>query len=150
MTDRTRVRTGLVTAFMFLAVAASNSVNATEPEKVDYMLGCQGCHLDNGQGFPEHGVPSLAGYVGNFLRVPGGREFLVQVPGTAQSGLSDARLAAMLNWMLLAFSPNETPADFAPYSAAEVGRLRAHPLVTVKATRTELVQRIDDLSRTTH
>jgi hypothetical protein len=122
-----------------------SSAGATEPVRADYMLACQGCHLDDGRGFPARGVPKLTGYLGNFLKVPGGREFLVQVPGSAQSDLPDARLAALLNWMLRTFSPQQLPADFVDYSAAEIGRLRTHPLVKVAATRAELVRRIDKI-----
>ncbi len=120
---------------------------ATEAVRADYMLGCQGCHLDDGRGYPLRGVPKMTGYVGNFLKVPGGREYLVQVPGSAQSSLSDEHLATLLNWILSTFSRDELPADFLPYSAAEVGRLRAHPLVKVTATREDLVRRIDQLPR---
>jgi cytochrome c553 len=116
-----------------------------EQVRADYMLACQGCHLDDGRGFPARGVPKLTGYLGNFLKVPGGREFLVQVPGAAQSDLSDARLAALLNWMVRNFSPQQVPDDFVAYGAAEVGRLRAHPLVAVAATRADLVRRIEQL-----
>jgi cytochrome c553 len=129
-------------ALLLGCLVVARSGNATEATQADYMLGCQGCHLADGRGFPAHGVPKLTGYMGNFLKVYGGREFLVQVPGSAQSNLSDARLAALLNWMLLTFSPNELPADFAPYSAAEVARLRTRPLVSVTDTRAGLVRQI--------
>ncbi len=135
-----------VAALLIGCFAVPCSTKATETAQTDYMLSCQGCHLGDGQGFPDHGVPMLTGYVGNFLKVAGGREFLVQVPGSAQSNLSDARLAALLNWMLRSFSPNEVPADFAPYTAAEVGRLRARPLVAVRATRADLVRRIGEVA----
>ena len=58
---------------------------ATEPAQVDYMLNCQGCHLPDGSGFPARQVPDLRNRMGSFLSVPGGREYLVQVPGTAQT-----------------------------------------------------------------
>jgi cytochrome c553 len=58
---------------------------ATPSVQAAYMLGCQGCHLEDGRGFPQRGVPALNEFVGNFLKVPGGREYLVQVPGAAQS-----------------------------------------------------------------
>jgi hypothetical protein len=111
-----------------------------------YMLACQGCHLEDGRGFPQRGVPSLNGFVGNFLKVPGGREFLVQVPGAAQSELSDERLAEVLNWMLRKFSPAQLPAEFVPYTAAEVGRLRTAPLAEVAPVRARLLQRLDSVT----
>ena len=130
----------LVLALLLCACAASP---ATEKVVTDYMLNCMGCHLDDGRGYTLRGVPVLTGYMGNFLTVPGGRAFLVQVPGSAQSDLSDAELATLLNWMLHAFSPGQLPADFVAYSASEVGQLRHHPLVDVAGTRAALVRLIE-------
>jgi hypothetical protein len=129
------------TAALLLLLAASSSW-ATEPAEADYMLNCQGCHLPDGSGFPARQVPDLRDQMGRFLSVPGGREFLVQVPGSAQSGLSDADLARVLNWMLLRFSTAQIPADFQPFSAAEVGPLRRQPLARVNEVRSELLERI--------
>ena len=67
----------------------------------------------------------------------------MRVPGVAQSALGDADLAGVLNWVLLEFSPDELPADFAPYTADEVGRLRQQPLVDVERERAALVRRIE-------
>jgi hypothetical protein len=77
-------------------------------------------------------VPALAGSVARRLRAPGGREYLVRVPGVAQSPLGDAELAAVLNWMLRRFDPDHLPSDFVPYRADEVGELRKHPLTDVE------------------
>ena len=121
----------------------ANAAGATEKVVTDYMLNCMGCHLDDGRGYVLRGVPTLTGYMGNFLTVPGGREFLVQVPGSAQSDLSDAELATLLNWMLHSFSAQQIPADFVPYGAAEVAHLRHRPLVDVAGTRASLVRLIN-------
>ena len=110
--------------------------------RVDYMVECQGCHLADGSGSPR-GVPALGDFVARFLTVEGGRAFLVQVPGSATSSLSDARLAAVLNWMLLEFGPREIAEAAAPYSEAEVSRLRADPLTDVEGARAALVARIE-------
>jgi mono/diheme cytochrome c family protein len=127
-------------ALTFLLLAAP--VWATEPAEADYMLNCQGCHLPEGQGFPDRQVPDLRHQMARFLNVPGGREFLVQVPGSAQTALNDADLARLLNWMLLRFSAAQMPADFQPYTAAEVGPLRKQPLARVSEVRSELLERI--------
>ena len=100
-----------------------------------------GCHLEDGSGAPGR-VPSLVGQMGRFLRVPGGRAYLVQVPGAAQSTLDDAALAALLNWMLRTFSPAELGADFAPYAADEVARYRAVRPTDVSKLRAELLERL--------
>ena len=128
-------------AVLLLLLAASSGW-ATEPAEADYMLNCQGCHLPDGSGFPARQVPDLRNQMGRFLSVPGGREFLVQVPGSAQTALNDADLARLLNWMLLRFSAAQLPADFQPYTAAEIGALRKQPLAQVSEVRSELLERI--------
>ena len=128
-------------AVLLLLLAASSGW-ATEPAEADYMLNCQGCHLPDGSGFPARQVPDLRNQMGRFLSVPGGREFLVQVPGSAQTALNDADLAHLLNWMLLRFSAAQLPANFQPYTAAEVGALRKQPLARVSEVRSELLERI--------
>ena len=87
-------------------------------------------------------VPALRDSVARFLAVPGGRDYLARVPGVAQAPLDDAALAAVLNWMLDHFDAAHVPAGFAPYTATEVGPLRAHPLVDVEGTRKQLLDRI--------
>ena len=57
-----------------------------------------------------------------FLWVPGGREYLIRVPGVATSPLSDADLAEVMNWMLWRFDKEHLPANFRPFTAAEIGR----------------------------
>jgi len=106
------------------------------------MLECQGCHLADGSGSP-NGVPALADFVARFLTVDGGREFLVQVPGSAQSSLGDAELAAVLNWMLREFGPREIAERAPPYTASEVALLRASPLTDVDGARRALVANIE-------
>jgi len=106
---------------------------------VDYALNCQGCHLDDGAGTPGS-VPALAGSVGRFMRVQGGREYLVQVPGVATSPLDDAALAAVLNWMLERFGPPQLPEKYEAYTAAEVGTLRQKPLTNVDRVRADLLR----------
>ena len=107
------------------------------------MLNCQGCHLPDGSGSPGN-VPKLNDFVGYFLHVPGGREFIAQVPGVANAPISNEELAGVMNWMLLNFSAEELPTPFQPYSADEIGELRKAPLVEVDHRRGELLTRIQD------
>jgi mono/diheme cytochrome c family protein len=109
---------------------------------VEYALNCQGCHRADGAGTPGS-VPPLAGSVARFLTVPGGREYLVQVPGVAQAPLDDATLAAVVNWMLERFDKAHLPPDFVPYGAEEIGRLRAKPLTDVEGVRRRLLEAIE-------
>jgi mono/diheme cytochrome c family protein len=117
------------------------AAQGTSGPALDYAVTCQGCHRADGAGTPGT-VPALAGSVGKFLRVPGGREFLVRVPGVAQAPLDDAALAAVINWMLARFGGDDVPGAFAPYAAEEVGRLRQRPLTDVERERRELIEAI--------
>lgn len=117
----------------------SNVAGAAE----DYERQCRGCHRADGYGAPG-ATPPLTGAMGLFLRAPGGREYLVRVPGVANAPLDDARLAAVLNWTLQRYSPREIPPDFRPYTAAETARLRAEPLYEVRAERARLIEALID------
>ncbi len=115
-----------------------------EPRRAwaDWARDCQGCHRVDGGGSTRT-APPIAGEVAKYLQVAGGREYLGRIPGIASSPLSDARLAELVNWMLFRFDRQHVPASFRPYTAAEIGRLRAHPLRLQAATvRRELQRRI--------
>lgn len=104
------------------ALAASNS-------RVDWMINCQGCHGATADGFGTQ-VPSMRETVSKFLTVRGGREYLVQVPGSANAAIDSKKLAALLNWMLRTFDPDHLPKDFKPYTEAEVSELRKTSLTS--------------------
>lgn len=86
------------------------------------MLHCQGCHGAEGE-VAVPGMPALRGFVGSYLRLPDGRARLVRVPGVANAGLSDARLARLLNWMLTTLDAGP-PERFEAFTGAEVRALR--------------------------
>jgi hypothetical protein len=136
---------GRTVCFAFLIAAAPHAIGDgpvdAERARLNYMLNCQGCHLPDGSGV-EDAVPRMNGFVGNFLHVPGGREFLVRVPGSANAALDDASLAELLNWILVTMSPGELPPSWVPYSAGEVAELRSAPLREVEKVRAGLVRSI--------
>ncbi len=105
--------------------------------RVNYMTNCQGCHTPNGDGVAGK-VPPMRGVLAGFLTVPGGREFLVRVPGVANSTLGDADLAALMNWLVPTMGPT-VPAEFKPFSAAEIGMLRQRRLQDVNSVRAALI-----------
>jgi hypothetical protein len=110
--------------------------------RADFAFRCKGCHGFAGEGTPGH-VPRLDGFVGFFTRVEGGRDYLMRVPGVARAKLDDARLAAVLNWMLEVYGGDAVAADFAPYTGAEVGAARRQPLTNERAaTRARLIQEL--------
>jgi len=130
---------------MFAALSAVlGSAWAAKPvhanPRHDYMLQCQGCHMADGSG-SLGSVPDLRGRLGLFLEVEGGREFLIRVPGSAQSPLSNSELAKVLNWMVREFGPSQVSARFAPFTAREIGRHR-RPLSEIEPLRQILMERI--------
>lgn len=137
MAARSRpARRGLAVALLASALAAQGAradAPALEGGRSLYVLRCQGCHGPEGAGLAG-GVPDLRGALTPFTRSAAGRAYLVRVPGVAQSPLSDAELATVLNW-LVAGMGGGADARFEPYQAAELGALRARPLLDVAAAR---------------
>jgi hypothetical protein len=87
----------------------------------------------------------MRGKIGHYLRLPEGRAYLVQVPGTSQSSMNDRDTAPLLNWMVGTLSGKEVPAEFSPYTRDEVTRLRGHPLDDVSAARTQVITRLQKM-----
>ena len=135
----------LFKGFLLLALLCITTTTGANEilARQNYILNCQGCHLPDGSG-SEGNVPKMNDFVGYFLHVPGGREFIVQVPGAAGAPISDQELADVMNWMLLNFSKNELPDPYVPYSAEEIGKLRKEPLIDMHHRREELIARIRD------
>ena len=92
-------------------------------DRLEYRLHCSGCHGVDGRGLPANGIPDLND-AGRWVGTAAGRQYLVQVPGIAASGIDDALAARLLNWSLKTYSSERLPADFQPYTAAEVARDR--------------------------
>lgn len=113
-------------------------VQAYEP-RVNYQLQCMGCHHADGSGEPGR-VPSVRRTVVSFAMLPEGRDYLMRVPGVAQSPLTDWQTAALLNWMARNLSDLPLPADFVDFDSTEVARRRHQPLPAVAATRARLIQ----------
>jgi len=125
-----------------LLVLLASAGRAAAGPALDYQLNCQGCHLSDGAGTPGS-VPGLAGSVARFLAVPGGREYLVRVPGVAQAPLDDAATAGVLNYILEHFDHAHVPTGFVPYTATEIGDLRKRPLTDVEKVRRGLIAALE-------
>ena len=98
----------------------------TRPQS-NYLLGCGGCHGENGISNSKL-VPDLHDQVGFYLNIPEGREYLVRLPNVAFSIMSDQELTDVLNFMVFRIGGASVPAHTAPYTVAEVARLRKQPL----------------------
>jgi len=106
-----------------------------------YMLHCSGCHGRDGAGSKVGRVPPFAGVVGHFAGAPEGRRYLVLVPGVANSGLSDADAARVLNHVVREWGEG---APRPAYSAGEVAAIRRSRVDDIVALRVRI---IDDLAR---
>jgi hypothetical protein len=138
--DRVRLACLLLTALLAGPGAGADA-------RFDYLLYCGGCHLENGAGSPPE-VPDLRRDLDRIVLIPGGRAYLAQVPGASQAPLSDARLAAVLNWIIRTYYPGV--ADFLPYSAEEIAGTRGTTLLDPMRRRAELLAGSDAPSHRSH
>ena len=118
-------------AIVALVVAASAA--AGSPQQ-DYITHCMGCHGPDGVGVTGK-VPPLRESLPAFARTSEGRAFLLSVPGASNSSLSDAQLAAVVNWLLVRFAGPDVAADRHVFTENEVASLRRPPLSKVKEAR---------------
>lgn len=134
------MRLGCVPVLAALAAAAIAASAWASPQQ-DYILYCMGCHGDQAQGVPGK-VPPLAGSLALFMRSAAGRDYLLRVPGAANSALTDAQLTAVLNWLAESFPPagGATTPRPEPFTVTEVVRVRRSPLANVQETRREVVR----------
>jgi mono/diheme cytochrome c family protein len=111
-----------------------------------YVLFCAGCHGFEGEGGGGGGgqprIPPLKPDAGVFLRDRIGRAYLVNVGGVSSAGMTDAETATVLNYVLTEFASKSLPADFKPYTEAEVASLR-RTLPDPVTTRKEIRKRLE-------
>lgn len=136
------IATVLFFSMLLITYGASGESLVGRRAQFNYQVFCRGCHLPDASGV-EGKVPRIKGYIGNFLKVQGGREFLVRVPGAANAAMDDEQLAELMNWIIVKFAGASLPENYQPYSADEVGRLRRQPLNDVITVRAKLVKKID-------
>ena len=65
-----RVRTLLLGGLTALGIVGTAQAGGGVAPRLLYTMHCSGCHLPDGTGAPEKGIPSMRGTVGNFLRLP--------------------------------------------------------------------------------
>lgn len=118
-------------AFLFFLLSSG----AYADPKSHYLIHCMGCHLQDGAGLPPE-VPAFDSTLGVLAATAAGREYLIRVPGASQAPIDDASLAAVLNWIILEYSPQS---GFVPFEIDEVRRHRDQPLVNPTLLRDSLV-----------
>lgn len=111
----------------------------------NYIHFCAGCHQFDGAGSAENGIPDMRGRIGKFLYLPQGRTFLIQVPGVANSPLTDTEVAEVLDWLIKTFSPAAVPENAPAFTEEEVARLRAQRPSDVSRLRADVVEQLRQL-----
>ena len=129
-----------VVCLAFAASALAGKAPCYGPRaQTDYLLQCAACHQPDGSGSPGT-IPSLHNYLGTFARDPRARFFPSSVSAAANSTLSNAELADVINWIICTMDADQIRDGFNPYTAKEVGRFRKSPLVDALKKRDELLK----------
>lgn len=123
---------------LLMALACSSFARADPGE--DYVLHCMGCHGARAEGVSGK-VPALSKTLVPLMRSAAGRDYLLRVPGAANSTLSDARLAEVLNWVATRFGDGLTDGD-PRFTTTEISARRHYPLADVLATRERVVAQL--------
>lgn len=140
MTVASLIRCSLLLAGLSGLLAGEAAADAA---KKNYRLHCMGCHQLDGTGSPDNGIPSMRDEVGHFLRVPDGRAYLSQVPGTLNTPLNDAETAELLNWVMANIGRSSIPAGFKPYTAEDVRGYRASVPQDIPGMRVRLLEELE-------
>lgn len=128
------------------AAPAAQADAAPDGEAV-YAANCVACHQATGQGVPGAFPPLAGGHAAELASAEGGRDYLlhavlygvqgaIEVAGTSYDGLmpawqqlSDAQIAAVLNYVTTAWDNADVLADdAAPFTADEVAAARGEGL----------------------
>ncbi|MEM9388669.1 MAG: hypothetical protein AAGA68_26750 [Pseudomonadota bacterium] len=133
-------------AALVASAAFSTPAGAEHTAQANFLLHCAGCHRIDGRGF-EPEVPDLTRELADMLRVPGGREYLVQVPGASQAPVSDAELTALINLVVERFAPQAVARGEAVLTLEEVVRHRARKPLDIFAERARLLALIEQLGQ---
>lgn len=116
-------RRGMTLGVVCALTLGSALVRAEPPPAEAYQLHCSGCHRADGRGDARI-VPTLL-ELDRLIEAPGGREYVIRVPGVAQAPLPSRDLAALLNWILTELNESN---DFVRFDEIEVESFRREPL----------------------
>lgn len=146
---------GALLALPWLAASVSaqpdsvKGMSDSELARSDFIEHCGGCHGPDGRSAPA-ALPELRGRVGWLMCTPASRAYLLRLPNIAHSRISDnAELADMLNYMVFVVGGDSAPVGTRPFTAEEVTRERAHPLVSGSLTA-ERARHVGDAIRQCH
>ncbi|MGQ9364697.1 c-type cytochrome [Azospirillum sp. ST 5-10] len=138
------VAAALAGAIALAGAMATPAVAGELKPRTNYILRCTGCHGMDGAGSAIGGIPDFRGMVGAFAGDDEGRTYLLHVPGVIGASLSDAEIAGVLNYIMENWAGASLPADFRPFTAAEVTDRRARPVADVVVLRRRIVARLGE------
>ena len=124
-------------------MACASPALAGEKGQYLYTLHCSGCHVRDGSGSPEGRIPRLAGQIGHFMKLPDGRRFVLQVPGVMNSGLANAQIETLMNWMVPHFAGASLDGNFVPYAPDEIKAARKNRPGDIFAARRKVVAELE-------
>jgi len=131
---------GVVAIGLFLPLSAQPGT-ATRSASVNYVLHCSGCHAMDGTGNGHVDIPDFRNSVGAFAHDEDGRTYLVHVPGVVNSGLSNAEIAAVMNYVLKRWS-DVYETGVPAYTTEEVAERLAVPVTDIVGLRRQIVGRL--------
>jgi hypothetical protein len=132
------MKVSAVRLFIVSIIVCLLSISAGASPKSDYMIHCMGCHAMDGNGLPPE-VPAFDSTLGDIVGKPGGRAYLIQVPGASQSPIDDERLAKVLSWLLHQYAEDDLPQNFRDISTLEVSKFRSVTLQNPALDRARLL-----------
>jgi len=129
-----------VIAIIWQSAAKVPTFNRTQTQYIEL---CSGCHGVRGRSVPT-AVPTLWGRVGYFLCDKNSRAYLGRLPNIALAPINDADLADLVNFVVFSLGNGSAPKGARPYTAEEIGKLRAEPLssVALRAYRGKVVEKM--------
>jgi len=125
-------------ALAALATLAAGCADHDQRARGNYLLHCMGCHGENGEGLEGH-VPNMRTDLARLVTSPGGRAYVLRVPGVTQSTLEPEQLAEVLNYTIREFGGVAVARKIEPFTAAELIAARAKPLLEITETRAGIV-----------
>lgn len=123
-------------------LSSIHGLSETAPTSSKYLLFCGGCHGVNGMGDITADIPAMPPKVGAFMHDPEGGLYLLNVGGVMSAGITDADAAEIMNYILVQFGKETLPADWKPFVAEDVTKLRAKHLNDVVKLRVEIAERL--------
>jgi mono/diheme cytochrome c family protein len=125
------------------ALSGSFALAAGHSASSDFLLYCSGCHGQDGRGGGEHsGIPDFQNFVGAFAGDDGGRTYVLHVPGVVNTSLDNARIAAVINYIMRTWGGTSLRADFVAFTEEEVTKRRARSVPDVVALRRQVARRL--------